>query len=236
MDSTSEELVTTLGIDLAILSVMLLFFVPLKNIRSHPDTIGRVPPYCERTATVSTLVGKVYKANDAEILRSCQAEGYNYMINLRYFAILVGVMCVIGLTVLFPIYSQGDTDVDTDLSEIAVQHILDNDRFLWSVVACWVIFSLLVYFAAGYFLYKVHSMESHNLSSTQEQSVQISKLPLEKTTDELQRRLVDYFSRIQPGCVLSVYVVPDITEVLLLQNQVMKARDNLASAEAYFSL
>lgn len=236
MDSTSEELVDTLCIDVFLLMIMLLFFVPFKNTRSHPDTIGRTPAYCERTESVSVLVDRVYTANDDEIIRSCQVEGYTYLINIRHFALLVGAISVIGLALLIPIYSQGNTKVDNEMNRYAVQHILDNERYLWVVVFCWVVISAMVYGTAGYYLYKVHAVESIEHNSIQSQSVQLSKLPQTKTTEELQHRLAEFFKRRFPGCVLSIYVVPDVTEILVLQKRVDSAKESLESAEAYFDL
>jgi hypothetical protein len=236
MDRTSEELVTTLILDLLLLALMLLFYVPIKNARSHPDATGRTPPYCERTSSVTSLVSRVYRANDEEILRSCQADGYNYLVSIRLFAILVGVVSFIGLTLLLPLYSQGDTDVDSDLNEFAVQHILENENYLWAVVACWIAFSLLFYFTAGYFLYKVHSVASKEHSSIEAQSAQISKLPTTQTPEELQSILVEYFDKRFPGSVLSLYVVPDVTEIYILQRQLKDAQDSLVSCQAYLEL
>jgi len=228
--------VATLFIDILLLILMLLFFVPFKNLRSHPDAIGKTPPYCERTATVASLASRVYNANDEEILRNCRFEGYSFLVNVRLYCILVAIISVIGLGMLIPIYYQGSSKVDSDLNEVAVQHILDNERYLWAVFFCWVFFSLLFYGIAGYYLYKVHSIETLERQAIETQSVQITKLPKTKPADDVQKRIVDYFKKRFPGCVLSVYVVPDVTEIYILQNQLKVAKQNMASAESYVDL
>jgi hypothetical protein len=236
MDKSSEELVATLFIDSFLLLLLLLFYVPSKNARSHPDTIGHRPPYCERTSSVQSLVSRVYHASDQEIMRSCQVDGYTYLTNIRLLTYLVSAVSLVGLALLIPIYTQGDTKVDTDLNRLAVQHILDNEEFLWVVVLCWVMFSLMFYLTAGFFLNKVHSVTSRDYNSIKSQSVQLSRLPKTTTTNELESRLLDYFNRRFPRSLLSLYVVPDITEIYVLQLKLEKTQEHLASCQAYFDL
>lgn len=152
MDNTVPGLLTTLTIDIIIFSILFFLFIYYRKLRSFPLEIEvpnitlKQPYFQESTTPIITLFKQVYRFSNSELIEKLSFTSYLYLELHRHILIGLGVMTLLGLLILIPIYSAGHDSEDQELDKISITNILLNDNYMIAPCVMIFTFSIVLYY------------------------------------------------------------------------------------------
>jgi hypothetical protein len=231
-------LISSFIVDLIIFALLFGLFFLYRKVRSRRiSSAENQPVFYEAECSVTTVFKGVYAYSKEDILEHCRHGGLMYL-NFHKAALKgLVVTAVLATALLLPTYLQGEQQVNLQVDELAIAHVLGENWLLVAPVLCIVAFSAVFYYTA--YLYYKDSLTNY-VSSTQTKklsydnfTVEINGLPTSIPPAELSVKLSSFLDSEFPEAFHSVYVVPDYTEKYKYQLQLNKTLELLSHFRDY---
>ena len=240
MDSGIYAILTTFGFDLVIFLGCFFMFVFYRKFRSMHVQIDD-PTYTPKNAVLSesdtdfkTIIRRVWNTSLSEIFTLCGLEAYIFLAVHIQIIVGLGIMTVLGFSVLIPIYVQGNGDIKNQLESTGISNVLHDNHYLIASAVFFGVFSGLGYFMV-YIIIKLISKKSlDNNIPLETYAVEIRGIPRnlkpEESTALLKNKLQSEFGED----VLEVYVVPDFTKSYIAHKKSGEYRMKLQHFREYY--
>jgi hypothetical protein len=227
-----------IGFDALLFTIEFVLFVIYRKYRSKPIDISQTdvkqPYYSESDTPLLTLFRKVWRIPHSEISAYVGLEGYNFL-SLHLSCIWVfGVMSLIGLGTLFPLYLTGDDGVKTDMDKLGIAHTIHDDDSMVLPPIFVVVFSALAYYMLFLYLKSVYTgaIENENIS-VDKYTIEIEGIDPRMEPEDAMQSVKKVFREIYGDAVLAVYVIPMYTEGYINKKKLEEVENKLKHAELY---
>lgn len=161
MDAGLYALVSALGVNIIIFSILFMLFLVYRKFRSKhvisddPKLIPKNAIYSESDTPLKALFTNVYHTSLDDIYDKCGLESYIYL-SLHYQIIIgLAIMALSGLIVLIPIYTSGNSVDGTSLLKTGIANIQREGNYMIGPLVFYVAFSVFGYYFVNRILINV---------------------------------------------------------------------------------
>ncbi|XP_064420988.1 calcium permeable stress-gated cation channel 1 isoform X2 [Latimeria chalumnae] len=161
----------------------------------------------------------IYHMKDEEIQAKCGIDAIIYLSFQRHILVLLGIICVISVSVILPVNFSGDLlgDSPKHFGRTTIANVPIKDRLLWlhSIFA-------LLYFVATVLCMVHHSMQfEYKEHEKVARTLMITHLPREISDPSM---LTKHFHEAYPSCtIMDVQFCFDVRKLMKLDNERRKA-------------
>ena len=228
-----------IAIDLVIFLLEFFVFSIYRKFRSRhislPDEEVKVPVFSESDTSLWTLMKVVWSVPYAEIHKYCGLEGKLYLALHQTLAKGFLLMAVTACVILIPIYA-ADDDINDDYNNLSMQHIIQQEDKMSSVLIFFLIFTVLGVMMT--IVYVKHLSEAYcaedDLSCAIDRyTVQVQGLP-NGNPQLLQDSVRHIIDEEFPDHVQAVYVVPNLYKAYRAKMALKEAEHQLDRYTEYW--
>ena len=221
MDSSFWAVILALCGDLLIFCVEFYLFSVYRTVRSKPIDLNledreiKTPVFSESDTPLSGLVKLVWEIPYSEMGHYCGVEGQLYLALHKVVGLGLGLMAVVGCSILLPIYALGENEVDEDMNQLSMAHIIYQDDMMATSLIFLFLFSAAVLGMVAFYIKEVSVAMAipTELSVTIDRyTVEIKNLPTDQEPSGLSKDVLELLKTEYEGDLLGVYVVPDYSE------------------------
>jgi hypothetical protein len=152
-DESVKGILLTIIIDSLICLNLLLLFSKFRTKRAPP--VSMKGPYAfvrrsyidEKELSFTCVIDKLRAVKDQEIIEKLGRDPFAYISFNRLGFSVVSILAVLGLGVLIPIYSAGNSDVRNDMDSIGISHAISQGELLATPVVFLFLFSICLYYS-----------------------------------------------------------------------------------------
>lgn len=224
--------------DAILFTIEFILFAIYRKYRSKPIEIlkpdVKQPYYSESDTPLLTLFKKVWKIPHQNIAKYIGLEGQNFL-SLHLACIWVfGVMSLIGLGTLFPLYLSGDDNVKTDMDKLGIAHTIHDDDSMVLPPIFVVVFSLLAYYLLYLYLKNVYTgaIENDNIT-IDKHAIEIEGIDHTLEPQLAKKRVKKVFKELYDDAVLAVYIIPMYTAAYTKKKQLDEIENKLQHSNLY---
>lgn len=227
-----------IGFDALLFTIEFVLFVIYRKYRSKPIDISQAdvkqPYYSESDTPLLTLFRKVWRVPHSKISKYVGLEGYNFL-SLHLACIWVfGIMSLIGLGTLFPLYLSGDDGVKTDMDKLGIAHTIHDDDSMVLPPVFVVVFSGLAYYLLYVYLKSVYAGAIENEDvSLDKYTIEIEGIDSKLEPEVAKQSVKKVFREMYGDAVMAVYIIPMYTEAYIKKKKLEEIENRLKHAELY---
>ncbi|CAG9318135.1 TMEM63A_5 [Blepharisma stoltei] len=231
MDPILYALISAFAANILIFGILFALFLVFRTFRSkhifsdNPKIIPKNAIFSESDTPLMLLFKSVWNTSLQDIYEKCGSEAYVYLALQWKIIKSLFLMCLIGVTVLVPVYSQGKRIHETGLEETGIGNILEEPNYMVAPLIYFIPFSIFGYFLVYRVLKEVTTKSQQNKIQLFNYVLEISDLPKDKACEFIKTMVNNILQKDFRDNIVSIYVVPNLAKLYRTHNKLEEAKE-----------